>query len=216
MLNVLSAFVPAEERIIVLEDTRELSLQREHVVRFETRPPDDRGRGAIDVAELFRASLRMRPDRIVLGEIRGAEAMDLIQAMTSGHGGCLTTVHATFPLDALNRLGTMALMAGLELPSSLVRAELAAAIDVIVQTARFRDGRRRVTHVTEVSGVDAAGAFQTRDLFRLERREGQSGVQLALLPTGVLPACEDILRDHGLSLPEGVRAAARRAAERAS
>jgi pilus assembly protein CpaF len=188
LLNALSALIPEDERVIVIEDSRELQLQRDHVVQFETRPADAKGRGAVSIRDLFKASLRMRPDRIVLGEIRAGEALDLVQAMTSGHGGCLTTVHATYPTDTLNRLETMALMSGVELPLSALRKQLGSAVDLIVQTSRFRDGSRGVTHITEVQGTNEAGHVLV-DIFR---REGGQ-----LVSTGAMPACAELLRTHG-------------------
>lgn len=212
MLNALSALIPEGERVIVIEDARELQLQREHVVQLESRPPDARGKGAITIRDLFKASLRMRPDRIVLGEIRGGEALDLVQAMTSGHGGCLATVHATYPIDTLGRLETLALMGGVELPLTALRAQLASGVDIIVQTARMRDGRRRVTHITEVTGVDPAHGYRIADLFaaRPLRPRSDGTVALELLPTGAMPACTDVIRAHGLMLPESIRSAAQR------
>jgi pilus assembly protein CpaF len=212
MLNALSALIPDGERVIVIEDARELQLQREHVVQLEARPPDARGKGAITIRDLFKASLRMRPDRIVLGEIRGGEALDLIQAMTSGHGGCLTTVHATYPIDTLNRLETLALMGGVELPLSALRAQLASAVDIIVQTARMRDGRRRVTHISEVLGVDTNHSYRVNNLFTTcsSRPLSDGTVPIELIPTGALPGCIDIIRAHGLELPSSLAQAARR------
>lgn len=201
LLNALSALVPEDERVIVIEDARELQLQREHVVQLETRPPDPRGRFAVTIRDLFKASLRMRPDRIVLGEIRGGEALDLIQAMTSGHGGCLTTVHATYPRDTLHRLETLALLGGVEIPLFALRSQLVSAVDLVVQTARLRDGRRLVTHVTEVSGLDAAGTYQLKDLFRLSEDR--------LEATGERPECRELLETHGYRLPEAMLAARR-------
>lgn len=212
MLNALSALIPDGERVIVIEDARELQLQREHVVQLEARPPDARGKGAITIRDLFKASLRMRPDRIVLGEIRGGESLDLIQAMTSGHGGCLTTVHATYPVDTLNRLETLALMGGVELPLSALRAQLASAVDIIVQTARTRDGRRRVTHISEVLGIDASHGYCLNDLFTScpMRPLSNGTIPMELVPTGALPGCIDIIRAHGLELPSSLAQAARR------
>ncbi len=210
MLNALSALIPNGERVIVIEDARELQLQREHVVQLEARPPDARGKGAVTIRDLFKASLRMRPDRIVLGEIRGGEALDLIQAMTSGHGGCLTTVHATYPIDTLNRLETLAMMGGVELPLHALRAQLSSAVDIIVQTARMRDGRRCVTHVSEVLGVDVHHDYRLNDLFasRPLRPLSDGTVPTELAPTGVLPGCIDIIRAHGLALPGSIERAA--------
>lgn len=212
LLNALSALIPEGERTIVIEDARELQLQREHVVQLEARPPDARGKGAVTIRDLFKASLRMRPDRIVLGEIRGGEALDLVQAMTSGHGGCLTTVHATYPIDTMNRLETMALMGGVELPLSALRSQLSSAVDIIVQTARLKGGRRAVTHITEVCGIDPTSGYRLSDLFRMENPDnGTDGRPVNLVPTGALPTCLDLLSANGFVLPESMRAAARRA-----
>lgn len=213
LLNALSAFIPEGERILVIEDARELQLQRDHVVQLEARPPDARGEGAISIRDLFRASLRMRPDRIVLGEIRGGEALDLVQAMTSGHGGCLTTVHATYPRDTMNRLETMALMGGVDLPVSALRPQLASAVDIVVQTARLRDGQRVVTHISEVCGVDAVAGYVLRDLFIsvAPTRPAKNGVPPAsLAATGLLPECHSLILAHGFELPASVLDAARR------
>ena len=213
LLNALSAFIPAGERIVVIEDARELQFQREHVVQFEARPPDARGKGAISIRDLFKATLRMRPDRIVLGEIRGGEALDLIQAMTSGHGGCLTTVHASYPIDTLNRLETLALMSGVELPLFALRAQLASAVDLVVQTSRLRDGRRMVTHITEVCGADPKHGYRLKDIFAsVPGQLGTDGkVSFLLEPTGVLPECLPLIRSHGCDLPGAVYDTARRA-----
>ena len=210
LLNALSALIPEGERVIVIEDARELQLQREHVVQLEARPPDARGKGVVTIRDLFKASLRMRPDRIVLGEIRGGEALDLVQAMTSGHGGCMTTVHATYPIDTLNRLETLALMGGVELPLHALRAQLASAVDIIVQTSRTRDGRRRVTHISEVLGADAHHGYQLSDLFAScpVRPLADGTVPFGLVPTGALPGCVDIIRSHGLELPTSIAHAA--------
>lgn len=160
LLNVLSSFIPDAERVVVIEDARELQLQREHVVQLETRPAHKPGQVELGVRELFRASLRMRPDRIVLGEIRGAEALELIAAMTSGHDGCMATVHASRPLDALSRLETMAMMSDLRLPLAAIRQQLASGLDVIVHVERNRGGARHITEICTVSGVDAGGNYR--------------------------------------------------------
>jgi pilus assembly protein CpaF len=206
MLNALSALIPPEERVIVIEDSRELQLQRAHVLQLEARPPDSRGKGAVTIRDLFKASLRMRPDRIVLGEIRGGEALDLIQAMTSGHGGCLTTVHASYSKDTLSRLETLALMSGVELPLHAIRAQLASAIDVVVQTARLRDGRRCVTQISDVAGMDADCGYLMRDLFALRARDAEGTQQpvFELVATGFAPSCIDMIDAHGLRLPASV------------
>jgi pilus assembly protein CpaF len=209
MLNALSALIPSGERIVVMEDSRELKLQQEHVVQLEARPPDAKGKGAVAIRDLFKASLRMRPDRIVLGEIRGGEALDLVQAMTSGHGGCLTTVHATYPIDTLNRLETMALMGGVELPLCALRSQLASAVDIIVQTARLRDGRRKVTHITEVTGADPTHGYRIKDLFTFDPSTTANGTRsdFRLVPTGVLPDCLPLLRSQGFDVPRSMYAA---------
>jgi pilus assembly protein CpaF len=218
LLNCLSSFIPESDRVVVIEDARELQLQQAHVVQLEGRPADARGKGQITIRDLFKATLRMRPDRIVVGEIRGGEALELIQAMTSGHGGCMSTVHASYPKDALSRLETMALMSSVELPLAALRSQIGSAIDVIVQVGRVRDGSRRLTHITEVLGCDEHNQYQLQDLFVLEhgehaqRADAQRGdaQRPALVPTGVLPACLEAIRIHGHDLPQAVYAAAKR------
>jgi pilus assembly protein CpaF len=208
LLNVLSSRIPQDDRVVVIEDARELCLQREHVVQLEARPADARGRGRITIRDLFKATLRMRPDRIVIGEIRGAEALDLVQAMTSGHGGCLSTVHATYPIDTLNRLETMALMSDVQLPLAALRSQIASAIDIIVQVSRFPDGSRGITHITEVMGCDASGAYQLEDLFVRKpfskTSEGESTP--ALVPTGRTPSCFEAIRSVGRDPAPGIDA----------
>ncbi len=203
LLNALSSFIPADDRVVVIEDARELQLQREHVVQLQARPADARGRGQVTIRDLFRASLRMRPDRIVIGEIRGGEALDLVQAMTSGHGGCLSTVHATYPADTLNRLETMALMSDVQLPLFALRMQIASAVDIIVQTARLRDGSRRVTHLSEVVGCDPQSGYRIRDLFSRDHGEvsaGQAAVP-ELVATGAVPTCRKMAASLGRELP---------------
>ena len=167
LLNALTSLAAGDERIVVIEDAKELIIGLPHVVQLEAQPPDSRGRGGVAVGELFRATLRMRPDRIVIGEIRGGEALDLIQAMTSGHRGCLSTVHATLPIDALRRLETMALMSDVDMPLNALRAQIASAVDTVVQVARLPGGERCVTHVSNVLGYDRDG-YRISHLF--ERR----------------------------------------------
>ncbi|MEX0869221.1 MAG: CpaF family protein [Nitriliruptoraceae bacterium] len=154
LLNVLSSFIPDGERIITIEDAVELQMRQRHVVRLESRPANIEGRGAVSIRDLVRNSLRMRPDRIVIGEVRGGESLDMLQAMNTGHDGSLSTVHANSPRDAIARLETLVLMAGMDLPMRAIREQLAAAVDVVVQISRLRDGMRRVTHVTEVQGME--------------------------------------------------------------
>jgi len=169
LLNCLSAMIPEGERIIVLEDSSELQLQQEHVVPFEVKPADPYGRGGITMRELFRASLRMRPDRIVVGECRGGEAIDMIQAMNSGHGGSMSTVHANTPLDALSRLEVMCLMGDIDIPMAPLRVQICAAIDIIVQISRLHDGSRKITHVSEVNRVGDDAKNTVNDIFVSDR-----------------------------------------------
>jgi pilus assembly protein CpaF len=212
MLNALSSFIPADDRVVVIEDARELQLQQDHVVQLEARPADSRGRGQVTIRDLFKATLRMRPDRIVVGEIRSGEALELIQAMTSGHGGCLSTVHATYPSDTLNRLETMALMSSVELPLFALRSQIASAVNVVVQVARLRDGSRGVTHVTEVVGVHPERGYQLNDLYirKMEGEDAQGKLISKLLPTGQLPSCTEYLSIMGYRLPEEMFQARRR------
>jgi pilus assembly protein CpaF len=211
LLNVLTRFSPEDERIIVIEDSKEVQVQRPHVVYLEARPPDERGRGAVSIRDLFRATLRMRPDRIVIGEIRGGEALDIVQAMVSGHGGCMGTLHATYPRDTLTRLETMAMMSDINMPLTALRLQIASGVNVIVQVARAQDGSRKVTHITEVLGFDlATNRYELRDIFVREYHGvGPSGRVISeLLPTGQIPEFAVTLREHGLELPPEVYAAA--------
>lgn len=173
LLNALASLAPDDERVVIIEDSQELQVRLPHVVQLESQPPDVRGRGAVTIRDLFRATLRMRPDRIVIGEIRGGEALDLIQAMTSGHRGCLSTVHATLPADTLSRLETMALMSDVDVPLNVLRAQIASAIDTIVQVSRCPDGSRCVTHVSAVLGYDRQNGYRIDPLF--ERATGVGG-----------------------------------------
>ncbi len=213
LLNCLSSFIPSGDRVVVIEDARELQLQQNHVVQLEARPPDPRGRGQITIRDLFKATLRMRPDRIVVGEIRGGEALELVQAMTSGHGGCLSTVHATYPKDTLSRLETMALMSNVELPLTALRTQIASAVNAIVQVARLADGSRGVTHITEVVGCDEGNRYVLNDLY-VRRYTGTRGTSLQesqLEATGNRPECLSALQAAGYDLPDAMYAAIRRA-----
>ena len=201
LLNTLSSFIDENERVVVIEDSRELQLSLPHVVQLECVAPDAKGRGRITTRDLFKATLRMRPDRVVVGEIRGQEALELIQAMTSGHGGCLSTVHATYPIDTLNRLETMALMSDVLLPLYALRAQVASAIDLIIQTTRLRDGTRCVTHITEVCGFNDTSGYQLADVF--ERKYDEQGGS-SLEPSGHLPKCAASAQALGLKLPESM------------
>ena len=198
-LNVLSSFIPHDERIVTIEDAAELQLQQDHVVRLESRPSNIEGRGEITIRELVRNALRMRPDRIIVGEVRDAAALDMLQAMNTGHDGSLTTVHANTPRDALARIETMCLMAGVDLPSRSIREQIASAIHLVVQQARLRDGSRRITYITEVLNMEG-DIVTTQDLFTYDYRgsEGKGGI---LVPTGIRPTFLDDLKSRNLPLP---------------
>jgi len=181
LLNAMSTYIPPRSRVVVIEDSAELQLQQEHVLSMETKPPDRYGRGAVGIRELFRSSLRLRPDRVIIGEVRGGEALDMIQAMTSGQGGSMGTLHANNPSDALNRLETMALMSKVELPLHALRAQIASAIDVVVQMNRFMGGKRMVSHVTEVDPLGDDGRYKLRQIFGMtpvDDEEGEKTMQL--------------------------------------
>ena len=167
-LNALSSFIPAEERIVTIEDAAELQLQQAHVVTLESRPPNLEGRGEITIRQLVRNALRMRPDRLLLGEVRGGEALDLLQALNTGHDGSLSTIHANSPRDALSRLETLTLMAGADLPLRAVREQVVSAVQLVVQQQRLPNGSRRVTHLSEVTGIDGSGSIVVTDLFHWE------------------------------------------------
>lgn len=204
MLNALSAFIPEDERVVVIEDSKEVKLQRAHVVALEARPPDAKGRGEITIRDLFRATLRMRPDRIVVGEIRGGEALEIIQAMTSGHGGCLATLHATYPHDALTRLETMSMMSNIDIPLAAMRIQIASAVNLIVQVRRLEDGSRRISHVAEVLDFDAAaGKYRLQNLFarRYRGTDAKGRVVSELVFTGAKPVCLPVLEEHGARWP---------------
>ncbi|MBA2528957.1 MAG: CpaF family protein [Euzebyales bacterium] len=206
LLNVLSSFIPVDERIVTVEDAVELQLHQDHVVRLESRPPNIEGRGEVAIRDLVRNSLRMRPDRIIVGETRGGEALDMLQAMNTGHDGSLSTVHANTPRDAIARLETMVLMAGMDLPSRAIREQVASALDLIVQISRMRDGSRRVTHVTEVVGME--GQIVTlSDIFSFDYKAGidaEGRLRGAQRPTGIRPHFVDKLSDYGILLPPAV------------
>src|SRR5216110_844354 len=167
LLNVLSGYIPADERIVTIEDAAELQLRQEHVIRLEARPPNVEGKGSIEIRDLVRNSLRMRPDRILVGECRGGEAMDMLQAMNTGHEGSMSTVHANTPYDAFGRLETMVLMAGADLPVRAIQKQVASAIDIVVQAERVRGGARKIVSITEVTGI-ANGDTEHQELFRFQ------------------------------------------------
>ncbi|MCC5830392.1 MAG: CpaF family protein [Phycisphaeraceae bacterium] len=185
LLNALSTFIPKGQRIVVIEDSAELQLQQDHVISMESRASDRYGRGHVGIRELFRSSLRLRPDRIIIGEVRGGEAIDMIQAMTSGHGGSMGTLHADNPFDALARLETMALMSKVELPITALRSQVASALDVLVQMNRSLSGHRIISQIAEVEGLDdATGRYKIRDIFTLKRNPAGSERRTSLAWTG--------------------------------
>ncbi len=202
LLNVMSSFVPANERIVTIEDSVELQLLQEHVVRLESRPANIEGRGQVSIRDLVRNSLRMRPDRIVVGEVRGAEALDMLQAMNTGHEGSMSTLHANSPRDALSRLETMVLMAGLDIPVSAVREYVSSALSVIVQLSRMSDGTRRITQVSEIVGMEGE-VITMQDVFRFHQTgvDDKGNVIGSTVPTGIRPKFAEKLALAGLTLP---------------
>ncbi len=203
-LNALSSFIPPTDRIVTIEDAKELQLHQEHVLSLESRPPNIEGRGEVSIRDLVRNSLRMRPDRIVVGECRSGEALDMLQAMNTGHDGSLTTVHANSPRDALSRIETMTLMAGFDLPVRAIREQMASALDLIIHLGRLRDGSRRVTHVTEVQGMEG-DVIVTQDVFLFDFGMGVDSdgrFQGHLKATGLRPKFSEKLSDYGILLEE--------------
>ncbi|NPV52382.1 MAG: CpaF family protein [Firmicutes bacterium] len=204
-LNVLSSFIPEDERIVTIEDAAELQLRQDHVVTLESRPPNIEGKGAITIRDLVRNALRMRPDRIVVGEVRGGEALDMLQAMNTGHDGSLTTAHANSPRDLLARVETMVLMAGMDLPVRAIREQIASAIDLVVHQSRLRDGTRKVTQVTEVQGMEGE-IITSQDIFVFEQQGlDESGkVMGRFRGTGIRPKFAEKFEVHGIHLPPGI------------
>jgi len=202
LLNALSAYIPEDERIVTIEDSAELQLQQPHVVRLETRPPNIEGRGEVTQRDLVRNSLRMRPDRIVIGEVRGGEAIDMLQAMNTGHDGSLTTIHANTPRDALARLETMIQMTGMRLSDRAMRQQIAAALNLVLQVARLSDGSRRVTSISEITGMEGE-TITMQEIFMYERSgvDAQGKVLGRFRPTGIRPRFAERLKSCGLQLP---------------
>jgi pilus assembly protein CpaF len=205
-LNALSAFVPGDERIVTIEDAAELQLQQDHVITLESRPPNIEGQGEVRIRELVRNSLRMRPDRIIVGEVRGAETLDMLQAMNTGHEGSLTTIHANSPRDALSRLETLVMTAGVELPHRAIREQISSAFDLLVQITRLVDGSRRVTHVTEVLRMES-DVITLQDLFVARPPDEEQAVSRGsrlLTPlqcTGLKPHFLEKMAASGVILP---------------
>jgi pilus assembly protein CpaF len=202
LLNVLSSFISAHDRIVTIEDAAELQLHQEHVVRLETRPPNVEGKGAVRQRQLLVNALRMRPDRIVVGEVRGEEALDMLQAMNTGHDGSLTTVHANTPRDALSRLETMIAMSNVNLPDKAMRQQVASAIQIVIQQARMSDGTRKVTSISEITGMEGE-IITMQEIFRFDKigvsPEGK--VLGRFVATGVRPKVCDRLKTGGVVLP---------------
>ena len=202
-LNVLSSFIPENERIVTIEDAAELKLQQEHVVTLESRPANIEGNGEITIRDLVKNALRMRPDRIIVGEVRGGEALDMLQAMNTGHDGSLTTAHANNPRDALSRLETMGLMAGFEMPIRAIREQVSSAIELILQQSRLKDGSRKITYITEVQHMEG-DVITTQDLFRFEQTGMDENGKLTghFVSTGMQPGFMDKFQVNGVSLPD--------------
>jgi pilus assembly protein CpaF len=201
-LNALSSFIPGDERVITIEDAAELQLHQEHVLRLESRPPNIEGKGEVRIRDLVRNALRMRPDRIVVGEIRDAAALDMLQAMNTGHDGSISTVHANAPRDVLSRVETMVLMAGVDLPMRAIREQVASAVDLIVQQARFKDGTRHVTHITEVVGMEG-DIITLQDIFRFDTAQGfddEGHSRGSLKSTGLRPRFLEKLAGNGVEV----------------
>ena len=204
LLNVVSAFIPARERILTIEDTAELQLKQEHIVRLEYRPPNTEGKGEVTIRRLVINALRMRPDRIVVGEVRGGEALDMLQAMNTGHDGSLTTAHSNSPRDTLRRIETMVLMAGMDLPLRAIREQIASALDLVVHIERLRDGTRRVVQVSEVQGMESDSVIM-QDIFVFEQTGLQNGRVLgALKPTGLRPKFAEKFAMNNIELPADI------------
>lgn len=201
LLNVLSGFIPTDERIVTIEDAAELQLQQDHIVRMEAKPPNSEGRSAVSIRDMVRNSLRMRPDRIVVGEVRGGEALDMLQAMNTGHDGSLTTLHANTPRDALSRLETLVLMSGMDLPIKVIREQVASAIDLIIQQSRLKDGSRKLTSVSEVSGMEGETVVMS-EIFKFEQTSIAPDGKIIgeIKPTGLRPFFGSRLEAAGFKL----------------
>ena len=206
VLNVLSAYIPEDERIVTIEDAAELRLKQEHWVRLESRPPNIEGRGAITTRDLFRNSLRMRPDRIVIGECRGAETLDMLQAMNTGHDGSMTTIHANSTHDVMSRMDSMILMSGAELPVRAIREMISSAVDIIIHTARLSDGSRKVLQITELTGMLDEMHIGLKDIFAFKQKglDKDGRVMGEFSPTGYVPSFMEDLRLRGINIPDSI------------
>jgi pilus assembly protein CpaF len=205
LLNVLSGFISDRERIVTIEDSAELQMKQDHVVRLETKPPNVEGKGGVKQRELVINALRMRPDRVVIGEVRGAEALDMLQAMNTGHDGSITTIHANTPRDALARLETMAMMSEVRLAEKAVRSQIASAVHMIVQVVRMSDGTRRITHITELTGA-FSDVISMQDIFLFEKKGiGPNGkVKGRFISTSIVPKCIEKMTAAGIPVPAGM------------
>jgi len=203
LLNAISSFIPADQRIIVIEDASELQLQQPHMIRMETQKNDQLH---IEIRDLVKSSLRLRPDRIVIGEVRGPEALDLLQAMTTGHSGSMATLHANNPKQALSRLETLIMMNKLEMPLLAIRSQVASSIQIIVQANRLRDGTRRLTHISELCGLDEDGNYVVNDIFVLEvlSSDEDGNLKVEFRPTGILPSFMEEASRAGVKIPESI------------
>jgi pilus assembly protein CpaF len=200
LLNVLSGFIPGNERIVTIEDAAEIQLSQDHVVTLESRPPNTEGRGQVTIRDLVRNSLRMRPDRIIVGEVRSSEALDMLQAMNTGHDGSLTTTHANTPRDTIARIETMVMMAGMDLPLMAIRSQIVSAVDIVVQQSRMRDGVRRVTNITEITGLEGE-TVTMQDVFVYETdgtMDSTGHFRGRFRSTGIRPQCVDKIRTNGI------------------
>jgi len=212
LLNVLSSMVPPDQRIVVLEESTELQLQQPHLLQYETRSPDRQGRGGVNIRALFRSAMRMRPDRVIIGEVRGGEALDMIQAMVSGHKGSMSTTHASTAQETLARLETLALMGDVELPLFALRSQIALALDIIVQISRMGDGTRKIIQISEVLALTSDDRYKLRDLFLFDAKgkDAEGGILGDLKPTGLLPSFSDQVKLAGLKFPKPMIDAARK------
>jgi pilus assembly protein CpaF len=217
LLGIVSALIPEDQRIIVIEDSAELQLQQEHVLPLESKPPDKHGKGEVTLRELVRASLRLRPDRVVVGEVRGGEALDLLQAMNTGHSGSLATIHASSPVQTLSRLETLTLFSGLDLPIVAVREQVASAVDMIIQAARLQDGSRKVTHISQVLPLSTEGRYRVQDIYRFVRTGTDNGKILGEhRAAGNLPTFLEEIELSGFELPASLKEIAARPEARAA
>ena len=204
LLSSIAGRIPKHQRILVIEDSSELQINSEHVVSFETRAANDLGKGSVTIRDLLKSALRLRPDRVIVGEVRGPEALDLISAMNTGHGGSMGTVHANTPTETLIRLETLAMMTEVEVPAAAIKAQVGAAINIIICTSRLYDGSRKVTHISEVLGIDELGRYQTKDIYRFTQKgRTADGVIIGeMLPTGYIPTFYNEIERNNIPFPK--------------